>query len=59
MMRVGIYASNSDRNEIVETIVYSSAQLLNASITHCLSQYISWKLKDVSKRTLLYLSAWS
>ena len=29
-----IYASNSDRNDIVEVIVYSSAQLLN--IEHAL-----------------------
>ena len=38
-------ASNSDRNDIV----YSSAQLLNTSNTHCLPQCISWKLKGVSK----------
>ena len=30
-----IYASNSDRNDIVEIIVYSSAELLNTSNTHC------------------------
>ena len=38
-------ASNSDRNDIV----YSSAQLINTSNTHCLPQCISWKLKGVSK----------
>ena len=54
-----IYASNSDRNDIVEIIVYSSVQLLNTSNTHCLSPFISWKLNGVSKLPLLYLSTWS
>jgi len=41
-------------------IVYSTAQLLNTSITLlCQSPRISGEKKDVSKLTLLYLSAWS
>ena len=40
-------------------MVYSTAQLLNTSITLCQSPRISGKKKDVSKMTLLYLSAWS